>query len=171
MNNNCYKICFTGHRPKGLPWGYDEEKESCKEFKRVMYGILEKAIQNNYTYFISGMALGIDMICAEIVLNLKKKYKEVFLECAIPCLNQEKLWSENQQDRYNRILKQADLVHYVSKNTYTNDCMNNRNNYMVTKSDVVIAIWNGKPSGTANTIQMANNQGKKVRVVDLNNPK
>ena len=69
---NKLRICFTGHRPKGLPWGYDEEKESCKEFKRVMYGILEKAIQNNYTYFISGMALGIDMICAEIVLNLKK---------------------------------------------------------------------------------------------------
>ena len=31
-----------------------EKKDSCKEFKRVMYGILEKAIQNNYAYFISG---------------------------------------------------------------------------------------------------------------------
>ena len=49
--------------------------------------------------------------------------------------------------------------------------MNNRNNYMVTKADVVIALWNGNPSGTSNTIQMAKNQGKKIRVVDPSNPK
>jgi hypothetical protein len=49
--------------------------------------------------------------------------------------------------------------------------MNNRNNYMVTKADVVIAIWNGKPSGTANTIQIVKNQVKKIRTVDPNNPK
>ena len=46
-----------------------------------------------------------------------------------------------------------------------------RNNYMVTKSDVVIAIWNGKPSGTSNTIQIAKNQGKKIRTINPNNPK
>ena len=26
--------CLTGHRPKSLPWGYDENKESCKAFKK-----------------------------------------------------------------------------------------------------------------------------------------
>ena len=31
-----------------------------------------KAIKNGYTTFISGMALGFDMICEEIVLELKK---------------------------------------------------------------------------------------------------
>ena len=24
--------CITGYRPNKLPWGYDEEKESCKDF-------------------------------------------------------------------------------------------------------------------------------------------
>lgn len=99
------KICFTGHRPNGLPWKYNEKSESCVYFKKVMYSILEKAILNNYTYFISGMALGVDMICAEIVLELKKKYKNVFLECAIPCKNQSSKWSLEQQKRYNLILK------------------------------------------------------------------
>ena len=45
------------------------------------------------------MALGVDMICAEIVLSLKKKYKNVVLECAIPCLNQEKQWPISAQER------------------------------------------------------------------------
>lgn len=74
IDNNALKICFTGHRPKSLPWGYDETKESCIQFKKTMYSIVQKAILNGYTYFISGMALGIDMICAEIVLEFKKKH-------------------------------------------------------------------------------------------------
>ena len=166
-----HKICFTGHRPKGLPWGYDETKESCILFKRVMTSIIEKAIVNGYTYFISGMALGVDMICAEIVLELKKKYKNVMLECAIPCINQEKKWSSFQQERYRNILKKADVVNYVSETEYTNTCMNDRNNYMVEQSDVVIAVWNGKPSGTGNAVKMAKNAGKKVRIVDPFNPR
>lgn len=42
---------------------------------------------------------------------------------------------------------------------------------MVTKADVVIAIWNETPSGTANTIQMAKQQGKKIRIINPSNPK
>ncbi len=164
------KICFTGHRPKSLPWAYDETKESCVLFKNVMASIIEKAIVSGYTYFISGMALGIDMICAEIVLELKKKYKNVMLECAIPCLSQEKKWSLLEQKRYKKIIRKADVVHYVSKKEYTDTCMNERNNYMVNECDVVIAVWNGNPSGTANTIKMAKNAGKKVRIVDPFDP-
>ena len=167
-NSNFLKICFTGHRPKGLPWGYDETKESCILFKNAMYSIIEKAIINGYTYFISGMALGIDMICAEIVLELKKQYKNVMLECAIPCLNQEKKWSSLQQERYRKILKKADVVHYVSENEYTDKCMNDRNNYMVEQSDVIIAVWNGKPSGTGNTIRLGKQKGCKIKIIDIN---
>ena len=166
-----YKICFTGHRPKGLPWGYDETKESCILFKNVMSSIIEKAIVNGYTYFISGMALGVDMICAEIVLELKKKYKNVMLECSIPCLDQEKKWPSSEQEKYKKIVRKADVVHYVSEAKYSGTCMNDRNNYMVEQSDVVIAVWNGKPSGTGNAIKMARDAGKKVRIVDPFNPR
>ena len=159
------KVCFTGHRPKGLPWGYDETKEICILFKNVMFSIIEKAIINGYTYFISGMALGIDMICAEIVLELKKKYKNVMLECAIPCLNQENKWSIAQQERYRKILHKADIVHYVSKEEYSNTCMNDRNNYMVEQSDVVIAVWNGRPNRTGNTVKIAKILARKLELL------
>lgn len=171
IDNNALKICFTGHRPKSLPWGYDETKESCIQFKKTMYSIVQKAILNGYTYFISGMALGIDMICAEIVLEFKKKHNNVILECAIPCISQDKKWSNTQQKRYRDILLNADVVHYVSKGEYTNNCMNNRNKYMVEQCNVVIAVWNGTPSGTGNTIQMAKSIGKKIRLVNPFEPK
>ena len=168
---NYKKCCFTGHRPKGLPWGYNELNENCIEFKKVIKNIIEKAIINGYTYFITGMALGIDIICAELVLNLKEKYNNVVLECAIPCLNQEKKWTCVQQERYKKFLSNADIIHYVSNESYSNTCMNERNKYMVEQCDVVIAVWNGKPSGTRNTIEIAKSLGKKIRVIDPFNPK
>lgn len=168
---NVSKICFTGHRPKDLPWGYDEKTESCVNFKKFMYCIIEKAIQSGYTYFISGMALGIDIICAEIVLKLKNKYQDIILECALPCIHQYRNWSLSQKRRYKTILHKADVIFYVNHGEYTSVCMNNRNSYMVQQSDIVIAVWNGKRSGTGNTVKLAKNAGKKIRIINPYNPK
>lgn len=37
---------------------------------------------------------------------------------------------------------------------------------MVEQSDVVIAVWNGKLSGTGNTIRFAKENGCKVRIIN-----
>ena len=64
-------VCFSGHRPQNLSWNFDEDNE---EYKRVWYEALnyiERAIQKGYTTFITGMALGFDLMCADIVIYLK----------------------------------------------------------------------------------------------------
>ena len=160
-----YIVCFTGHRPNKLPWGYNESLPSCIAFKKDLYDMLEKAIQNNYTYFISGLALGIDLICAETVLELKKKYPNVKLEGAIPCANQDARWNEPSKKRYAKVVNQCDYTNVLSP-VYTDDCMNERNKYMVEKSDVVIAIWNGKPSGTGNTVKFAKDKCCKIKIIN-----
>ena len=47
-----------------------------------------------------------------------------------------------------------------------NDCMQKRNRYMVDKADMVIAVWNGSPSGTGKTVAYAKEQGKPVLMID-----
>lgn len=37
---------------------------------------------------------------------------------------------------------------------------------MVEQSDVVIAVWNRRPSGTGNTIRFAKENGCKVRIIN-----
>ena len=49
---------------------------------------------------------------------------------------------------------------------YTPDCMEKRNRYMVNACDVVIAVWDGRPSGTGKTVQYAKEQGKEIIVID-----
>ena len=65
--------CFTGHRPKSLPFGYDEQNPQCIRMRFLIWNLLNKLItEKGVTHFISGMALGIDQICAEVVPYLRE---------------------------------------------------------------------------------------------------
>ena len=44
--------------------------------------------------------------------------------------------------------------------------MQKRNEYMVDNSDYVIAVWNGKLSGTGNTVRYATKNNKVVLLVN-----
>ncbi len=112
------------------------------------------------------MALGVDTYAANIVLNLKAQYPGITLECAIPCETQAVKWNERDRDIYYDLIAKCDKETLLQQN-YTSDCMQKRNEYMVDNSDYVIAVWNGKPSGTGNTVKYAK---KKNRVVLLVNP-
>ena len=121
--------------------------------------------ENGVTHFITGMAIGVDMFAAEIVLGLKSAYNGITLECAIPCETQAEKWSEALRDRYFDIASKCDKETLLQQR-YTPDCMHKRNRYMVDQADYIIAVWNGKPSGTGKTVQYAQQQGKPVRVIN-----
>ena len=158
--------CFTGHRPNSLPFGYDEQNPQCIRMRFLIWNLLNKLItEKGVTHFISGMALGIDQICAEVVLELKARHPEITLECAFPCETQAVRWSESQCERYYRIAEQCDKETMLQHH-YDKDCMQKRNRYMVDSSDIIIAVWNGKPSGTGNTVRYAQEQEKTVIVID-----
>lgn len=157
------KVCaFTGHRPQNLPFGFNESDERCQTLKKLLRYAIEKLItENGVTLFVSGMALGVDIYAAEIVLEMKKKYSNVKLEAAIPCETQAVKWREKDRDRYFRLIEQCD-IETLLQTKYTADCMQKRNEYMVDKADYLIAVWDGKPSGTGKTVKYAESIGKTV---------
>ena len=159
-------LAFTGLRPHKLPWGFKEDHPACLALKTAIHGRLIQLIkEENVRHMISGMAMGIDMICAEIVLDLKARYPDITLEAAIPCRDQDLLWPQKARDRYHCILSRCDSVHIVSE-AYTDDCMMKRNQYMVHKSDFILAVWDGKPGGTGNTVKYAQKRHKQIIVMD-----
>ena len=96
--------CFTGHRPQSLPFGFNENDARCAALKKALREQIIYLIEKeNVTHFISGMAIGIDMYAAEIVLDLKKSYPGITLESAIPCETQPVKWSEALRERYYNI--------------------------------------------------------------------
>ena len=107
------KTCaFTGHRPQSLPFGFDESDKRCTSLKSVMRDQIVALIENEgVTHFITGMALGVDMYAAEIVLDLKSKYPHITLESAIPCETQAIKWSVASRERYYNIAAKCDSPH------------------------------------------------------------
>ena len=164
-----YTACFTGHRPKSLPCGYNEEHYACIKIKaqlrRMIVGLIEK---KNVTHFISGAAIGVDLWAMEIVLDLKEEYPDITLEAALPCRSQTSCWNVKNKERYDRLLSLCDKVTLVQE-YYTPDCMMKRNKYMVDNSDFVVAVWNGKPSGTRNAIIYAVQQDKSIYYINTIN--
>ena len=162
MNVEKRTACFTGHRPQTITYLWDESSQQALELKsRIKKAIVYLIENKNVKHFISGMALGVDMIAAEIVLDLKKKYPNITLECAIPCETQANKWTVKYRDRYFSIIEKSDKETLLQTH-YTADCMHKRNRYMVDNSDYVIAVWNGSPSGTGKTVLYAKENNKQI---------
>lgn len=158
--------CFTGHRPQSLPFRFDEQDKRCTRLKHLLQEEIERQIvEEGVTHFISGMAIGVDMYAAEIVLELKAKYPQITLESAIPCETQAVKWSSALRERYYMIASKCDKETLIQQR-YTADCMHKRNRYMVDSSDTVIAVWNGTPSGTGKTVKYAEEQKKTIVVIN-----
>ena len=62
-NKTC---CFTGHRPEKLSVNTEFVKEQLKK-------AIKGAIADGYKIFISGMARGVDIWAAELVLEERNK--------------------------------------------------------------------------------------------------
>lgn len=88
------------------------------------------------------------------MLRLREEGYPIRLICASPYPGFENNWSRVWQNRYGAVLAKADLVRYICPQ-YTKDCFQIRNEWMVNHSARVIAVFNGQPSGTKNTIDYA----------------
>lgn len=164
-NLNSTTACFTGHRSQKLPWGFNENDARCLTMKAALRLEIIKAIDRGYKTFISGMAIGFDMICADMVLDLKKKYPDIKLIGALPCRTQDCKWSEKDRRRYRELLKRLDGVRCIYDEYIGAECMFERNRYMVNNSSLLIALFNGRGGGTKSTIDYAKAQGLEIVIV------
>lgn len=157
--------CFTGHRSQKLPWRFNESDPRCLAMKQQLNAEIESAIQRGYRTFLSGMALGFDMMCAEAVIEFRRKYPDITLIGAIPCEDQDCKWQERDKKRYRALLEQLDGKRCIYDTYVGVECMLERNRYMVNRSSLLIALFDGLPGGTKKTIDYAMSQGLEIRVI------
>ena len=160
-DNTC---CFSGHRPNKLPWRDDLTDPRCLALREKIGDVCRVLADSGIRHFICGMALGCDMLFAEEVIRLREERENITLEAAIPCEEQAAKWSPALKKRYDRLVTECDKVTLISPR-YTPDCMMRRNRYMVDHASLLLAVYNGAPGGTRNTLLYAREQG--VRTVLL----
>ena len=147
--------CFTGHRKLNIT----------EELKVVLSEVIDNAISDGYTEFYCGMAMGVDMCAAELLIQKMADNPNIRLHAALPCPEQDIKWIESVKSRYEAILLSASSKTIISP-FYTKTCMLTRNRFMVDNSERVIAVWNGSPrGGTAYTVRYAKKENKEIHLI------
>ncbi len=149
-----HRCAFTGHRPEKL---LGSEGDVIRELRKA----IEAAIEDGYTTFISGGSRGVDLWAADIVIEMRRYNKNLKLILAIPFEGFEERWPPDWIKHYKLVRKQADWVQVIAPG-YSADVYQTRNMWMVRRSSRLIAVWNGSPSGTKNTMDYAVSRGVPV---------
>jgi len=150
-----FYVGVTGHRTLEHP-------------AKTVYGSLKATLLsmkqgNPELVVITGMALGFDMLVADVCVETGIPFI-----AAIPCEGQEKFWGFDQKTRYKALIEKAQEAVVVSPGTYEAWKMAKRNQWIVDKSSVILTYWNGEEkSGTGMTLGMARKKG--VPVMNLHN--
>lgn len=150
------KVAFTGHRPDKLG-GYDGSP--LQDRIRIVLKSLLAPLQPDVV--ISGMALGVDTIAADVAIELG-----IPLIAAVPFEGQEGMWPVHSQQKYKNLLAKASEIVYCSEPGYAKWKMYHRNKWMVDHCTVLIAVWDGSEGGTKNCVDYAKKIGRSLLTID-----
>jgi uncharacterized phage-like protein YoqJ len=156
-----FGVCFSGHRPEKLPEGTERGI-----LRSMMQFETETALKDGADVFYSGMARGVDLYAAELVLAYKEQFPGIRLVCACPFPGHERRFPPEDKNRIRRILEAADETVYVSAH-YSAGVFARRNCFMVDHSRRLIAVLLDPRSGTAQTVRYAKQKGIDTRLITL----
>lgn len=150
-------LAVTGHRPDKLGgWKVPNPTQLA-----VMDLMDQALLELMPDFVITGMSLGVDQWMAELcILN------EIPFIAAVPFEGQEKVWPPHSQAKYVQLLSRAHETIFVSDPGYASWKLQLRNEWMVNKSDMLLAVFNGSSGGTANCVAYAKKQKRKIRFID-----
>lgn len=152
-------VGVTGHRPTKLNFEWDGVGPLSDWLRQRFRDHLTKL---KATRLITGMALGADMLFAEVGIEMGLQ-----VLAAIPFRGQEKIWPAVSQERYHRILANPLVTKdIISPGGYSAEKMLSRNMMLVHHCDVLIAVWDGSSGGTAHCYREAQKKGKRIIHID-----
>jgi predicted Rossmann fold nucleotide-binding protein DprA/Smf involved in DNA uptake len=123
-------IGITGHRK------ISHDVDAVKNVVR------KKLAQYNAGAVVIGMALGFDMLVAEVCVE-----ENIPFIAAIPCIGQTKLWPQEEKDRYGILIDKAWKTKIVSSGPYAIWKLFERNKWIVSRSQLILSYWDGQEKG------------------------
>jgi uncharacterized phage-like protein YoqJ len=147
-------VSCTGHRPDKLG-GYGPAAQA--HVYQIAYDWLETFRPSE---LCSGMALGWDQACAEAAIVLG-----IPLVAIVPFAGQEARWPAPSQEHYRLLLAHATRVWQVSTGGYDSVKMLIRNQRLVERGDLLLAMFDGTPGGTQHAVNYA--KGLRKPIINL----
>jgi uncharacterized phage-like protein YoqJ len=158
-------VSFTGHRSLSADqWIYVQEQ--------LNSAIPKLHREHETTCFISGAALGVDLLAAELVVKFRDAGLPIKLVLYVPYWNHTDRWSPEEVHRFKKLLDQADLVSYYRRGCLydykeVRGVLLGRNRQLASRGDLLLAVWERyRSGGTHYTIERALNMNKPIICID-----
>ena len=161
LMKSSFAVCISGHRPEKLPTG-----APLRMMQSLLFREIECAMEDGATTFYTGMARGVDLWAADMILHLRGRFPLVNLICVLPCADRIENISGPERFHVHAVMQAADQVLPLSEHFYRG-CYRDRNAYMVRHSRRLIALLADIRSGTGQTVHMAERAGLDMRVLSL----
>jgi len=143
--------CVTGHRHLAAP----------DEVRGRLARALEQAVARGFDCFYVGMAPGADQMAVELLLG------RVRVVAVVPCDDFDRLWPLELRAVYAGLMARVDEVVVYPGGSYAPWKPHARNRWMVDRSGLVIAVYDGRKSGgTYRTVEYARRRGVPVWLVE-----
>lgn len=160
---------ITGHRPTRFKWKYNERDEGCRRLKRRLRDQLVCMYERGVRRFYTGGALGVDLWAGEILLRLKEQpdFAEIELMIALPFEGYNAEWDKRSQARIDFLIKHSqETVVVGERGQPPTACYRKRNEYMVNRSQYLIAVFDREKNQRSGTLQTVNFAKKKhLRII------
>lgn len=155
MKHTC---TFTGHRPEHLAIPQAQVIQWLEEQ-------IERAADEGYTDFITGMQRGVDLWAAEAVLKLIDNDRQIRLIAACAFRGMEEDWETDWKERYYYVLSRSELVYYISDHPDKRPFLD-RNHWMIDRASRLIAVYTGSPGDTKETIEYARQKNLDIVMIE-----
>lgn len=132
---------FSGHRKERII-----KTSDIRQIRLDIIAHITLLSAQGYKVFYNGMANRGALMAAEAVLTVKRYFKDIKLIAVISFRKQAERYDEADKAIYRDFLKKADEVVLISDN-YFKGCFFRRNDYMIKRSDKIIAYWDGELKG------------------------
>lgn len=163
MSKTC---CFSGYRPQKLPYLDAPKSTAYTNLLHALRKAVRAAVADGYDTFLSGFAEGVDLLAASVVLSEgAANGQPLHLVAAIPYPGQSDRWRPAIRQQYATLLHACKEVIYICRE-YHAGCFQERNEYMVNRSQRLIAVYDGQKGGTANTVRYALKNDREVILIN-----
>jgi uncharacterized phage-like protein YoqJ len=157
-----YVVAVTGHRDIVVT---EALKVTVKHYLKDVVQKYDEVV------LLSPLAVGADILVAQIFLNLKEEYPQLRLEVPLPFTLTSYLqnYTKEEEKVFSMLFNEASssyVVPQTMKQSYQNLGV-----YLVTHADVLLALWDGTNNalagGTADVVTYAKSQNKPLKHIPV----
>lgn len=145
------RCCFAGHALKDIPL---PEEEVARWLREQIF----ESVEEGYATFITGLGMGVDLMAAKEVLELKGSVPSLHLIAMEPYPAFAAKWNDEWRRLYREVRSRADIVKRAEER-YTPEALDERNRWMADHSRRMIVIYNGRGQHTGRMIEYAAQRG------------